>query len=223
MRLLLCAWCRANWHLLYHAPSRNAVEVAEREADGKASAEDLRHASWSAEVPTFGHDFDGTWRQFYPDFIPEEIHALVEMGVLARDGPDAFVRVVDPDLRSRVYTAASLADRATWRPPNRPSLTLFECFDVLPQPGHHVVRCVFGNPFRRMAFAPSWRTEAVVALACVVYDSRDFRPMPVLADALEDGGCDQSDVLAHCRADSPHVRDCWVVDHILDKAQPATT
>ena len=77
-------------------------------------------------------------------------------------------------------------------------------------------RCVFGNPFRPVAVDPGWRTEAVVALARGMYDGRDFAAMPVLADALEDAGCDHPDVLAHCRdPQGVHVRGCWVVDGVL--------
>jgi hypothetical protein len=79
-------------------------------------------------------------------------------------------------------------------------------------------RDIFGNPFRPVAFDPSWRTEAVVALARGMYESRDFAPMPVLADALEDAGCADADILAHCRGDGPHVRGCWVVDLVLGKS-----
>ncbi len=41
--------------------------------------------------------------------------------------------------------------------------------------------------------------------------------MPVLADALEDAGCADADILAHCRGHGPHVRGCWVVDLVLGK------
>jgi hypothetical protein len=51
-----------------------------------------------------------------------------------------------------------------------------------------------------------------------MYDSRDFSPMPILADALEDAGCDSADILNHCRAETPHVRGCWVVDQVLGKS-----
>ena len=79
------------------------------------------------------------------------------------------------------------------------------------------IRDIFGNPFRPVAFGPSWRTSTVVALAEQMYDSRDFSPMPILADALQDAGCDNEAILAHCRGDGPHVRGCWVVDLILGK------
>ncbi|HEY1187446.1 MAG TPA: hypothetical protein VGE74_07295, partial [Gemmata sp.] len=59
--------------------------------------------------------------------------------------------------------------------------------------------CVLGNPFRPVTFAPAWRTSAVVALAQGIYDDRAFDRMPILADALQDAGCDSNDILNHCR------------------------
>lgn len=82
----------------------------------------------------------------------------------------------------------------------------------------HLVRDIFGNPFRPVAFDPSWRTSTVVALAQQMYESRDFSPMPVLADALQDAGCEHEAILAHCRGVGPHARGCWVVDLILGKS-----
>ncbi len=76
---------------------------------------------------------------------------------------------------------------------------------------------VIGNPFRPVTFSPSWRTSTVVALAAQMYESRDFGAMPILADALQDAGCDNADVLEHCRGPEPHVRGCWVVDLVLGK------
>jgi hypothetical protein len=82
-----------------------------------------------------------------------------------------------------------------------------------------VLRDVFGNPFRPVAFAPEWRTDTAVTLARQMYDGRDFGAMPILADALQDAGCDSSDVLDHCRdASLSHVRGCWVCDLVLGKA-----
>jgi hypothetical protein len=80
-----------------------------------------------------------------------------------------------------------------------------------------IIRDIFGNPFRPVTFAPTWRTTDAVGVARSMYDSRDFAAMPILADALEDAGCDSADVLAHCRGDGPHVRGCWVVDLVLGK------
>jgi hypothetical protein len=79
----------------------------------------------------------------------------------------------------------------------------------------HWLRDIFGNPFRPATFLPEWRTSTVLALAQQMYDSRDFSAMPILADALQDAGCDNAAILEHCRGPGPHVRGCWVVDSLL--------
>jgi hypothetical protein len=78
-------------------------------------------------------------------------------------------------------------------------------------------RCVAGNPFRPVAFDSRWRTETAVALASAIYAERTFDRLPILADALQEAGCDHPDLLAHCRGPGPHVRGCWAVDLVLGK------
>ena len=77
------------------------------------------------------------------------------------------------------------------------------------------------NPFRTPpSVLPSWlawNDGAVRKMAQVIYDDRAFDRLPILADALEDAGCDNADILAHCRGPGPHVRGCWVVDLLLGK------
>ncbi len=72
------------------------------------------------------------------------------------------------------------------------------------------------RPYHPVAFSPEWRTGIVVALARQMYDSQDFSVMPILADALQDAGCDNEEILSHCCNTSlMHVRGCWVVDLAL--------
>ena len=80
-----------------------------------------------------------------------------------------------------------------------------------------IFKNVFGNLFRPVAFDPVWRTEHTVGLAARMYENRDFAAMPILADALEEAGCDNADILAHCREPGTHVRGCCVVDLLLGK------
>jgi hypothetical protein len=81
-----------------------------------------------------------------------------------------------------------------------------------------ILRDVFGNPFRKTNFNRAWRTSTAVALAEQMYESRDFGAMPILADALQDAGCEDAVILSHCRdAKATHVRGCWVVDLVLGK------
>jgi hypothetical protein len=79
-------------------------------------------------------------------------------------------------------------------------------------------RDVFGNSDVSKPFSDMWRTSTAVALAEQMYESRDFGAMPILADALQDAGCDNEDILSHCRdAKQVHVRGCWVADLVLGK------
>ena len=78
------------------------------------------------------------------------------------------------------------------------------------------LRDIFGNPFRPMAFDSAWRTSDVMLLARGIHDESAFDRTPILADALQDAGCDNDDVLTHCRDTSlAHVRGCWVIDRLL--------
>jgi hypothetical protein len=81
-----------------------------------------------------------------------------------------------------------------------------------------IMRDVLGNPFQRFAVKRAWFTETVVALARQAYQSEDFSLMPILADALQEAGCENDDILNHCRDTKQiHVRGCWVVDLVLGK------
>ena len=81
-----------------------------------------------------------------------------------------------------------------------------------------LVRDVFGNPFDPVSFTLNWRSDTVVSLARHMYASRDFSAMPILADAIEEAGCDDASILAHCRTITEnHIRGCWVLDLVLDK------
>ncbi len=82
----------------------------------------------------------------------------------------------------------------------------------------YALRDIFGNQFWPMRFSPEWRTNTALALAEQMYAARDFGTLPVLADALQDAGCDNEMILNHCRDPlALHVRGCWVVDLVLGK------
>jgi hypothetical protein len=82
-----------------------------------------------------------------------------------------------------------------------------------------VLRDLFGPlPFRTTTLDPSRLPASVVALAEGIYGQRAFDQMPILADALQDAGCDNEDILNHCRQPGEHVRGCWVVDLLLGKS-----
>jgi hypothetical protein len=76
---------------------------------------------------------------------------------------------------------------------------------------------IFGNPFRPVTADPTWLTSTAVALARTIYEERAFDRLPILADALEDAGCDNAELLAHCRGEGLHVHGCWAVDLVIGK------
>ena len=82
--------------------------------------------------------------------------------------------------------------------------------------GNHF-RDIFRNPFRPITLTPEWRTDTALSLAKGMYDSRDFSAMPILADALQDAGCENDDILDHCRGAGQHVRGGPGVDLVLGK------
>jgi hypothetical protein len=87
-----------------------------------------------------------------------------------------------------------------------------------------LLRDIFGNPFCPAALDPAWLTPTVKALALAAYRDRTLPPgtlerdrLAVLADALEDAGCTDTDILGHLRGPGPHVRGCRALDLLLGK------
>jgi hypothetical protein len=94
--------------------------------------------------------------------------------------------------------------------------------DGVPDPEELAAQCgllreIFGNPFRKTKPARSWLTPSVVTLAEEIYKKSALDRMGILADALEEAGCDNAEILSHCRSQDPHVKGCWVIDLVLGK------
>ena len=81
------------------------------------------------------------------------------------------------------------------------------------------------GPMRLRPAAPSrveagrlaWQGGLVVSMARHADESGDYGGLPVLADALEEAGRTDADLLGHLRSPGPHVRGCWAVDLVLGK------
>lgn len=142
-----------------------------------------------------------------------------------------------PDL-TRVWTEAARAVAYHRQPDDRPEVTVAQMltasearrrrddwlagleadFRLEAEQQAVLARDIFGSPFYSVRFDMSRVTEAAVSLADAIYREQAFERLPVLADALEASGCDDSRILAHCRGPGLHVRGCWVVDLVLRKA-----
>jgi hypothetical protein len=200
-RLLGCYSLRRLQPLALNDLFGRALDIAELVFDGETPLADLRAAVGRAQE---GY---AEWRSDLED----------PGALLAQD--------LDSLLADHPYAAASRGiASATLQHPAR--IRAFNRGEVLGSQGEiessaelaQLVRELFGNPFRPVAFDPEWRTSNVVSLAKSMYEARDFSAMPILSDALQDAGCEQADILDHCRGPGPHVRGCWVVDLVLGKA-----
>ena len=83
-----------------------------------------------------------------------------------------------------------------------------------------LVREIFGNPSRPVHVEESWlrwNDGCVVKLARGIYDGQRWLDLPILADALLDAGCDDEELLAHCRSTEGHTRGCWALDLLLGR------
>lgn len=192
LRLFAVACCQAMWQHFTHERSRSAVVVAERFADGLASEEELNRAhSMAMEAIARWEDVKYGSRVMINIDRNSLPHLRMRHAVVAS-------HVNKPFLIGRL--------RGYGRDP--------ELAGVAPT----LVRDIFGNLFHSGGIDPYWQTETVVSLAAGIYAERAFDRMPILADALEDAGCDNAEVLDHCRQpDAVHVRGCWVLDKILGK------
>jgi hypothetical protein len=195
LRLFAVACCRRVWEYLPGAGSRQAVEVAERYADGVATREELDAAHEAAE--------------------PSESADYGEVGVAAH----AAERPVDADscaLNASLLAADTLVPRSQGTPEE------YKRWEEADNDESHaqtlLLREIFGNPFRPVEFDPAWRTSDVMLLARGIYEEKAFDRMPILADALQDAGCDRDDILNHLRdPQATHVRGCWALDLVLGK------
>lgn len=218
LRLFAVACCRHNWHLLTDDRSRRAVDVAESYADGVASDFDLT-ASCQANNAIAQEIIARKDGHPYPAIAmitavggtastnkPSGFHDWAEnvSGWAATASWTGVVTPLPSKIRFDEAPPAAVAIRTTERA--KQAVFLHE---------------LFGNPFHPVTLDPAWlawNDGTVVKLAQAIYDERAFDDMPILSDALQDAGCNNTDILSHCRQPGEHVRGCWIVDLLLGKS-----
>jgi hypothetical protein len=190
--VLFGAACRRhNWTLL-EPEMQTEVEVQERFADGKATAEEVVYA---CEV------YRGEGNGCSPSEIAPVRWAE---GIADEEAEDAATGIVGEVLDAREETPWDRAYQDQRR---------VQC---------QLLRDVLGYPFRAVRTHRGWLTPTILRLAKAAYEERalpsgHLNPvrLGILADALEEAGCADGAILAHCRVTGPHVRGCWVVDRLL--------
>jgi hypothetical protein len=211
LRLFAVACCRRVSHMLTDNESRRAIEVAEMFSDGLVDAR-KRLAAYKAAMIASGRarlsDAPGN-----NEAASAAAEALTPKQGMVAWGAGRVCYYALEATYSWTYYKTATADRAAFDAGNKAKYA-----ERVVQAG--LVLDVFGNLFRPVTLDPgwlAWKGCTIPKLAQAIYNERAFDRLPVLADALEEAGCADPDILAHCRGPGPHVRGCWVVDAILGK------
>jgi hypothetical protein len=188
LRRFACLCCRRIWGMIPDGPSRAAVEVAERFAAGRASRAEL-------EAPyTIDHRGGAavSWAAFAArcTTLPDALRAA-----------EVVLATIPTLLRAR------LKDHGVEEVERRVAdEKAYQCA---------LLRELIGSPFRPVRIEASWRRwndGCVPRLARLIRDEGRLDELPVLADALEDAGCDDPILLGHCRSACGHLPGCWALD-----------
>ena len=229
LRLFAVACCRRIGHLLENGSHRLTLEKAERLADGVPEAADSPSAYSGTGV--LGLDLADleacAWTVRRPMTLDEKTAAIQAWHEAPSDQWYPPATVSEPtaeDQRLAAHVVAVEGSRSAARAAARSAgeggnlLRFGRTYGTERRAQADLLRDVMGNPFRRVTVDPTWLTPGVVRLARAAYVDRAFDRMPILGDALEDAGCIDIAILAHCRDPVDHVRGCWVVDALLGKS-----
>ncbi len=207
VRLFMVAVCRHIWHLLYGC-SRRAVEVGELYADGVVTRSELQKAVKELLRDRFSE------REPNGIELPDDFgtNQAAYYAACPLDSVKNLLKIVSPAVGfalGGVYHYAiskGMSEKLAADQKERERVYQSVLF-----------REIIGNPFRPATINPAWLTSTVIALANGIYEEKAFDRMPILADALQDAGCDNDEILQHCRGEGVHVRGCWVLDLVTGR------
>jgi hypothetical protein len=226
LRLFACACARHVVDLMTEKASRRAVQIAEGYADDLISREARSSASARAEAirAALQDQYDRDYSDAYAAG-----NQVIAAGYRCLAGVEAAA-AARATLVGAAFRAATLASQSTcyadefvvqadlWAA-GKGRGGDFQLRNRVQQAD--LARCIFGSLYcPRRAVRPSslrWNGGVLGKLAQGIYEDRAFDRLPILADALEEAGCMEPRILAHCRGAIVHSRGCWVLDLLLRK------
>jgi hypothetical protein len=207
LRLFAVACCRRVWHLLSEAASCQLVETCELYADGQASADEMYEVRRRTS--------------------PLECYHPRTPYSLAREAARAAVEGSELSFSSLAKSALAIL----------PALYAAKAAGLLHPGGEEaewqaqadLLRDIVGNPLQPVQLDLSWlwwNDGIVRQLAEEAYEQRhlpsgqlDHARLAVLADALEEAGCQEWNILDHLRQPGAvHARGCFAVDLLLSRS-----
>jgi hypothetical protein len=207
LRLFAAACCRRIRHLMDDPRCGAAVEVGERLADGLVSPAEQEAVRAAAQAVC--RDYAYTRNHYTP-----AVHAARSAYHVVSSSRFSVRMCASAAVEAVTYTGKPIqADaplcRGNFPPTAEPAAQCALLRDLsgrLRRPSLHLTGPVLG-----------WGNGAARKVAEGIYRDHDWGDLPIVADALEEGGCEDQDILSHLRGPGPHVRGCWVVDLILGK------
>jgi hypothetical protein len=197
--LLAVALCRRIWERFPYDECRHAVEAMERLA---------------------GH----------PHVDGEDYAIAAEANAALECLQEGYIRVHQADACVRGAYLAAMSCASMWHDPSEMIQDVAgaaaiavagdaegPAWEAERQVQARLLHELFGNPFRPPTDVSLWLTSDIVALARAIDTNGGFDRMPTLADALQTAGCNDAEILAHCRDGGLHAHGCWVIDALLGK------
>lgn len=228
IRLFLVACARRVWHQFSDERSKTAIEVVERYADGLATRDELEKAHSAAvdanREACLTHAANG-WAKTHIAYVAADLAVEASYVTFLRLGFTSCLNGASDAVSATAqhWNAPHFDREVPGGPGDRSELTE-EVVEQLQRQESAVqadsLRDIFGNPFHSAAISPSWLAwieGAAAKLTQAIYDARRFDDLPILADALEEAGCTDPTVLAHCREPGLHIRGCWVLDLVRSR------
>jgi hypothetical protein len=220
MLLFACACVRRLWGTIPESHLRRVVEVAELVADKQAT----RQAA--DEVRAHFRERGGDAPPYLNDKIGGHAYSALEQLAMAMTKP--FVpsvtlqaEYVISSVRGGVaYRAFHSSGYKRGSEPANETPPWLEAESAERSAQALLLRDLIHSPSTIPVCETAWQewnNGTIRNLARAIYDDRSFDGLAIVADALEDSGCTNADVLNHCRDGGVHVRGCWVVDLVLGK------
>lgn len=213
-QLFAVACCRRVWHRLPDPRSRRAIEMTERFIEGEATVQEMQAACREAEAA------QQDARQKRRGDAGE--CAAVALALTPEWNADRWPCVSSVASRASVAAAQFAELSGTNRKERRRNWVRGLTDEQAAQ--SNLLRDLVGNPFHPISLDPTWLTSTVSSLAHAAYEHRvlplgtlDPLRLAVLADALEEAGCDDARLLVHLRGPGQHWRGCFAVDLCLEK------